>query len=288
MFKKFLLLSTVTCSIFLLSCDKKDPIELEENTETEQVSFQNISTNGSVITLEKDSVSLKIDSAHGARIISLKFNKTELLYTEADAADAHDYWGSTFWPSPQSIITLPTALDIGAYNLSLNNDTATFIGNDKDYTSGIGLTKSFYFEKSKNEIGMKVTAKTSAAKTVAGWQITRVKDNGLTFFPIEGDHFKKTGSPISYELTNDNMFWLDLRSNDKQLSEGKIFTNGSQGWMAHLNGDILLIKKFEDIEQSEAAENEAEIELYVSGAYRYIELEPQGKAVEVAKKATSS
>lgn len=283
MFKKFLLL--VAGSLLFFSCKKDETVEAEI---TQILSHQKIISNGSLITLEKDSVTLTIDSAHGARITSLKYNDTELLYNESDAESAHEYWGSTFWPSPQSLIFLPTLLDIGKYNLQLNEDTATFIGNDKDYKSGISLNKSFYFEKDQNRIGMSVTAKTTGPNAVAGWQITRVKDKGLTFFPTKGDYIKSTGDSIPYKLTDDKMFWLDLRSNDKQLSEGKIFTNGSQGWMAHLIGDILFIKIFDDIEHSEAATDEAEIELYISGSYRYIELEPQGKSIDLAKKSSST
>ena len=52
--------------------------------------------------------------------------------------------------------------------------------------------------------------------------------------------------------------------------------------MAHINGDMILVKLFQDLTSEEMApENEAEIEVYANPDKIYIELEPQGPYVSL-------
>ena len=51
-----------------------------------------------------------------------------------------------------------------------------------------------------------------------------------------------------------------------------------KGWLAYLNQEkgLLLVKQFEDLDKSQPAPDEAEIQVYVNRGKTYIELESQG------------
>ena len=49
-----------------------------------------------------------------------------------------------------------------------------------------------------------------------------------------------------------------------------------KGWLAYSNDGLLLIKRFQDLQPSQPAPGEAEIQVYVNRGKTYIELESQG------------
>jgi hypothetical protein len=55
-----------------------------------------------------------------------------------------------------------------------------------------------------------------------------------------------------------------------------MIADGTGGWLAHVDGNFIVVKKFQDTPASGAAMNEAEIEIYASGSANYIEVEQQG------------
>ena len=119
--------------------------------------------------------------------------------------------------------------------------------------------------------------------SVAPWQVSRVAVGGLTFFG-KGD------APVTYVADSDPAFvvteeadtqWYDFAPvghNSKALADGT-------GWLAHATEDRLLyILAYPDIQPSEAAPGEAEVELFTGGAY--VEIEPQGALASIAPGAT--
>ena len=56
----------------------------------------------------------------------------------------------------------------------------------------------------------------------------------------------------------------------------KINADG-KGWLAYAANGLLMIKKFDDINPSQPAPDEAEIQVYVNQGKTYIELESQGE-----------
>ena len=68
----------------------------------------------------------------------------------------------------------------------------------------------------------------------------------------------------------------------------KGFADGSEGWLAHVDGDLLFVKVFADVPRQAQAPKEAEIEIYVDGAGRFVEVEQQGAYAELAPGASSS
>jgi hypothetical protein len=60
----------------------------------------------------------------------------------------------------------------------------------------------------------------------------------------------------------------------------KFSGDGTEGWLAHVAGDAILVKTFEDIAPAmQAPAPEAEIALYAAAGY--VELEPQGRYGEL-------
>jgi len=64
----------------------------------------------------------------------------------------------------------------------------------------------------------------------------------------------------------------------------KFFCDG-KGWLAHVvDGEMLFIKKFEDVAVGKAAPNEAEVEVYTASDQSYTELENQGVYANILSK----
>ena len=56
----------------------------------------------------------------------------------------------------------------------------------------------------------------------------------------------------------------------------KHFADGREGWLAHVDGDALLVKTFPAVPRTAHAPGEAQIEIYASPAHTYVEVEAQG------------
>jgi hypothetical protein len=72
----------------------------------------------------------------------------------------------------------------------------------------------------------------------------------------------------------------------KTTGEGKVFADGSGGYLAYAVGEYILIKRFMDTPASQAAPAEAEIELYVNADHSYVEVENQGAYASIEPGAT--
>ena len=56
-----------------------------------------------------------------------------------------------------------------------------------------------------------------------------------------------------------------------------MFATTSEGWLAHLNGNLLLIKTFPKVEVDELPPLQGEVEIFLAPNSLYIELENHGK-----------
>jgi len=62
----------------------------------------------------------------------------------------------------------------------------------------------------------------------------------------------------------------------------KLFADGREGWLAHVDGDALLVKTFAVVPRAAQAPGEAQIEIYANPSHTYIELEAQGAYETIA------
>ena len=105
---------------------------------------------------------------------------------------------------------------------------------------------------------------------MAPWEITRVPNEGLIFFEAPAEGITPSGlMPFTF---SDGIAWYQTDT----TNENRKINSDGKGWLAYLNQDLLLIKKFEDLSPSQPAPGEAEIQVYVNRGKTYIELESQG------------
>ena len=62
-------------------------------------------------------------------------------------------------------------------------------------------------------------------------------------------------------------------------THGKLFSDGTDGWVAHTDGNLVLIKVHEDIPVADQAPEEAEIEIF--SIADYVEVEVLGAYAEI-------
>lgn len=219
-------------------------------------------------------INFNIDTALGARVISLKLKGNEVL----NQSPVFTQSGSTFWPAPQSVWNWPpiTAIDNGPYSIQISKDTLLLEGKT-DAKYQLKVLKKYYINRSDTSIHIVYYLKNegSASASWAPWEITRVPANGITFFS-KGDTTVWGSMASVAELLN-GCYWYSQSALTSASFNKKFFSDG-QGWLAHVNNkDILFVKKFDNIRTSAAAAGESEVEIYTGGNLSYTEIENQGK-----------
>jgi hypothetical protein len=108
-------------------------------------------------------------------------------------------------------------------------------------------------------------------RQVAPWEITRVNnEEGVIFFdaPIEGI---TPANLMSFNKESGAIWYLTDEANENR----KINADG-KGWLGYCSNGLLLLKRFADLNATQPAPGEAEIQVYVNRGKTYIELESQG------------
>ena len=188
-------------------------------------------------------------------------------------------YGSTFWTSPQKEWNWPpvTEFDRGAYTAQDLADTP----NQLVLTSQIARKLPFQIVKQYNpdpkgkyiRVAYTIINKGDTERKVAPWEISRVvaDEEGLIFFDAPVESITPAGLiPFKGEA---GASWYNFETgaqNRKINADGK-------GWLAYAANGLLMIKKFDDLTQSQPAPDEAEIQVYVNQGKTYIELESQGE-----------
>ncbi len=220
---------------------------------------------------------LEVSPGTGARISSLKLDGVEFLFLDRGSPN----WGSTLWPAPQSAWNWPPpdALDNAAYTGGPQGSVLILVG-PKDGTTQLAFTKRFIADDADTSFTQMYVIRNvgSASRQVAPWQITRVLPGGLTFFPAGQGAGR--GNLAGQVKTVEEWNWFDLDAAALPGGTPKYFADGAEGWMAHVDKhNNLLLESFADISPSEAAPDEAEIEIYADNGKRYMEIEHQGAYV---------
>jgi hypothetical protein len=113
--------------------------------------------------------------------------------------------------------------------------------------------------------------------------VTRVPKEGLIFFAAASPAL--AASTLGSQLI-DGVAWIDLQQ--APATDSKLFQDGAEGWIAHSYRDLVFIKVFDDVPLASQASGEAEIEVFVSGSYDYVEIEQQGASALLPIGASSS
>ncbi len=241
---------------------------------------------GSVYTFTNGDTVLAVDAGQGGRIVT--FSLGGLNSVTAAKSTVDNNWGSTFWTSPQTDWNWPPPAEIDSdpYQASLNGGVLTLTG-DTSLKLDLAVTKTFSMDPATGHVTIEygITNKGSQARSVAPWEITRVAAAGLTFFPMgEGSPTKGKQDLLNLDI-KDGVAWFayDAANIPK---EQKVFADGREGWIAHADRGLLLVKAFTEISPSQAAPGEAEISLYTDTGHTYIEVENEGAYQELAANAS--
>jgi hypothetical protein len=212
----------------------------------------------------------------GARVVDVHLPGGANLLT-GPSTDPVDF-GATFWTSPQSLWNWPPpeSFDTTPFIVSGSDASLSFTGPvNADF--GMRIAKRFV----AGQTGAAVEAVyriTSAAGDgmYAPWEITRLGPGGLTFYPTGADAPRAGGGfALPPTTTAAGCTWYQHPGTAPGVDQ-KLLADGAGGWLAHVAGDVVLIKKFADVPLGMAAPTEAEIEIFVDGRGRYVEVEEQG------------
>ena len=183
-------------------------------------------------------------------------------------------FGSTFWTSPQKEWNWPPVPEIDKQAYSVEKD-----GKVLRMTSGVSdrlkyrIRKEFSVDEEDGAfvITYSIINESNETRRVAPWEITRVKnEGGLIFFEAPADSIWPAGL-MNFTNAQGAAWYVadEAQQNRKVNADGK-------GWLAYLANGLLLVKRFEDLDATQPAPGEAEVQVYVNRGKTYIELENQG------------
>jgi hypothetical protein len=225
---------------------------------------------------------LEVDAGLGGRVTRFSLDGRNVLTGPEVVAAGPDalpnMFGSTFWTSPQSDWGWPpeTELDSDGHEARVEGD-ALQLERPPGSRTGYGVRKRFRLDAATGVVHIDYElVNHQASAPAAPWEISRVAKRGLVFFPSGSAPL--AASSLSSQ-TIDGVAWVDIPG--APSSDSKLFQDGSEGWLAHAEGDLVFIKLFENVPVPEQATGEAEVEVFVSGSFDYVEIEQQGRYAEI-------
>ena len=219
----------------------------------------------------------EVNAEKGARVSTFAIGDSNIIIPKSGGNDF--VWGSVVWPAPQSEFRWPPPMKIdnGVYTASINGNVMTFtsqVESDRK-NNQMQIIKSYWVNESDNSVSLKYSLVNKGTNPIkkAIWEVTRVSLNGISFWPTGSAG--TWGNLASSVEENGDYSWINISKEPRR--QLKFFADGSQGWFAHIDeSNRLFVKIFEDVDSTDFADGEGEIELWI--ANNYIELENQGVA----------
>jgi hypothetical protein len=227
--------------------------------------------------IEHGPLALELDPVDGGRIVELSLAGRSAVVPRSESARAY---GSSFWPSPQSDWKWPPPPELDALPWQARIEGPAIVAESQENRE-YRLSASQRIEALSSGgfvIDYRIRNHASTARKVAGWQNTRVRPLGLTFFPSSAPAYPESAFPLA---PLDGVMWF-AHSGPDDARQGKLFADGDEGWLAHLDGDLLFVKVFPEVSRERQAPGEGEVEIYVDPAGEFVEVEQQGAYEEIA------
>jgi len=225
--------------------------------------------------LEFGATSFEVDPNLGGRITRFAAAGDDVLMPLSDLGS----WvngGSTFWTSPQASWGWPPpdAVDRAAYRATLEGNSIVLTSAEARVGAAtVVVEKRFWAESADEALGIAYTVTNVGDEvTLAGWEISRVAANGVTFYTGSPPRALGTSNLPSTEEAS-GAFWMDHAA---QSAEGKLGADGDAGFIAYASDRLLFVKTFDDVKDADVASGEAELELYVKPG-EYVEVEQQSR-----------
>ncbi len=223
-----------------------------------------------------------VDAAKAGRIVTFSLGGKNILTAAKDAGDNN--WGSTFWTSPQSDWNWPppSEMDPDPYTAKLDDGKLVVSGRPIP-ALGLAVSKGFSVDAQAGAVSIEygIANHGKEARRVAPWEISRVAAGGLTCFPMGDGNPSKGFQELLPLQIEGGIAWFPYQAEDI-VGDRKVFADGHEGWIAHVDGELLLVKEFRDTPLAQAAPGEAEIEIYADAGHTYVEVENQGPYTHLA------
>ncbi len=223
----------------------------------------------SLFTIQMDSVAMTID-VNGGKIRSFRYGDREML-SQLPWPNA---FGSTFWTSPQKEWYWPPVPEYDNMPYAVKQRKSSLVMTSQvPRTHQYRITKEFYVDPTDTAfvVSYTITNVSPLERKVAPWEITRVvNDGGCIYFDADLEDITPAGL-MDFKEKDDFVYYQP----DTKPTNRKINADG-EGWLAYQNHGLILMKRFQNLEEDQPAPNEAEIQVYVNRGKTYIELESQG------------
>lgn len=205
-----------------------------------------------------------VDPTKAGKITKFRYKGLDVIQPGADQ-------GAFFWPAPQYIWNWPPPKSYtdSAYKASLDASTGTMIlVGPPDPTTKLRVTKRFSFDSAANSFVLTYTTTNTATDSVrhfAPWEISRGFRNSLLFFPKATNFKFMTSQANDLPLTlEDSLGWY--KDNGTQERK-KFFRDGGEGWLAQLKDSLLFVKSIPEVDSTDFAPRESDIEGYAEGNF---------------------
>ena len=223
--------------------------------------------------LKTGDLSIVVDT-NGGKVLSFKCGDKEVI----SQSRWPETFGSTFWTSPQKEWNWPPVpeYDKQAYTVEQKADRLVMTSNMSPRL-GYRIQKEFASDDAAHAfvITYSIINESEETRSVAPWEITRVPNGGVIFFDAPVDSIRP--ADIMTFQSAHGAAWYEA---DEAPQNRKINADG-RGWLAYTGNGLLLVKQFQDLNASQPAPEEAEIQVYVNRGKTYIELESQGAYTEL-------
>jgi hypothetical protein len=224
--------------------------------------------------IEFGAYGLEVDPTDGGRILEFSLGGKSIVVSAAESPEA---FGSSIWPSPQSDWAWPPPVELDRRAWRMVSDPKSIVMQSETAEKlRLAVRQRITAEPSHGSalIEYEFTNRGSSPRKVAPWQNTRVRPNGLTFYPASRPSYVYKHATLV--LTPDNgIVWF--RHDPSEVKESqKSCADAEEGWVAQLDGRLLFIKVFEDVKPSQQAPEEGEVVLYIHDSGKFVEMENQG------------
>lgn len=233
---------------------------------------------GKTILLGSGKFKMRVSPELGGRIVSFRLGEREVLtgpeVVAGGQGDLPNMFGSTFWTSPQAAWGWPPEAEVDSLEYAARAEgDALILTGEAGATTGYAVSKRFKFDEALECFEVEYRMLNRGAKLAAApWEISRVHKCGYVLFPSQSEATAESSLPSE---VLDGVAWVDISK--APSGDAKLFQDGSEGWLAYVSEGLVLIKTFENVDRSQQAEGEAEVEIFISGDYDYVELEQQGR-----------
>ncbi|MBQ0056898.1 MAG: glycoside hydrolase family 97 catalytic domain-containing protein [Bacteroidales bacterium] len=221
-------------------------------------------------------MTMEIDAANGGRVMSLKYDTTEVI----SQSKVPNHYGSTFWTSPQAEWVWPPVFEHDMAPFTVENDgNALVMTGPLSVQYPVRISKRFETDEADQCFVVTYSIKNESARVrkVAPWEITRVPSVGTILFDAEVEKITPAGL-MPFFKNADGLAQYDI---DHTGVNRKINADG-KGWLSYINNGMRLTKRFDDLTPEQPAPAEAEIQIYVDGGNKIVEIESQGAYTELA------